>query len=139
VKTCGKITNISGNKNTYIARNNFFGHEVCSIYDQNEYYIFSSINCQSKGLNDSKVSQILNSFFLPTVTDVRKLLLSDNQLTHVPGQIYSLYELSSIDLSSNRITLITKGTLFNNSRSIVQNVTLKNNQISYIEPGSLNG
>ena len=109
----------------------------CNLVDENAINnLYSSINCQAKGLNDTKAGQILNSFFLPTVTAVSQVLMNDNRLTHVPSQMYYLKQLTNIDLGSNYISSITKG-LFDDDG--INNLTLKNNQIGYIEPGSFFG
>ena len=105
------------------------------------------INCQAKGLNDTKAGHILNSFFLPTVTTVRQILMNSNQLTHVPTQIFYLRDSRVIDLSFNHISKITKGLFYDGGTNhpgdchyaATHVLNLQNNQISYIEPGSLLG
>ena len=108
-------------------------YEPCScneFYDDYYHNFYSGLDCREKNLGDTKTSQVLNSFLLPTVTSLGSVNLTGNQLTHIPIQLATYYYLEQIDLSFNRIDSIPKGSFPVNPE--LKQIYLRNNQISEI-------
>ena len=108
-------------------------YDPCSC---NEFYLndfhdfYSSLDCREKNLGDTKTSQVLNGFLLPTVTWLGSVNLTGNQLTHIPIQLAAYNYLMTIDLSFNRIDSIPKGSFPKLAK--LKQIYLQNNQISEI-------
>ena len=113
-------------------------YDPCSCDElQISYKLYSSLDCQMKRLGDTKASQILNGFLVPTVSPLASLNLTVNQLTHIPIQLaYFKYALT-FDLSFNGIDSIPVGSFvpdFNLGMTGPRKIYLQNNQLTLIGP-----
>ena len=113
-------------------------YDPCSCDElQISYKLYSSLDCQMKRLGDTKASQILNGFLVPTVSPLASLNLTGNQLTHIPIQLaYFKYALT-VDLSFNGIDSIPVGSFvpdFNLGMTGPRKIYLQNNQLTLIGP-----
>ena len=101
------------------------------------------LNCRDKNLNDSRISEILDSFLsAPEVTSLVILNLGSNQLTRVPDQVRRFDRLESIYLEKNIINIVHSGAFVFPVESSNQQrveIRLNQNEISQVEPGAFQG
>ena len=97
------------------------------------------LNCQTLGLNDSRVNEILDSLLAPNVSPLFRLSLQNNQLTKVPTQLslHKFSELEYIYLDNNLIRTITKGAF--DLVTKVGQLSLESNAIDTVEPDAFLG
>lgn len=108
-------------------------YEPCScsgFYDIDDDYYYPSLDCQEKNMGDTKTSQVLNSFLLPSVNYLASVNLTGNQLTRIPHQLAFIYYVMTIDLSFNRLDSIPQGSFPRYSK--LKQIYLQNNQITEI-------
>ena len=110
---------------------------ICSQWTPTTTYLF----CNSRGLIDSQVSDILDAYLnTPNVSQVGDLRLGINNLTRVPVQVKSFNQLQNAYLFDNSITSIESGA-FNASDAAnpLKYLSLIENQLTTIAPGAFKG
>ena len=96
------------------------------------------LNCYNQNLDDTKISQILNSFLSTSgVSPLGRLDLFFNKLTKVPAEIPQFPQLDLVYLYRNSIDSVKSGA-FNFAKTLVR-LDLYDNQITAIEPGAFQG
>lgn len=96
------------------------------------------LNCYNQNLDDTKISQILNSFLSTSgVSPLGRLDLFFNKLTKVPVEIPQFPQLDLVYLYRNSIDSVKSGA-FNFAKTLVR-LDLYDNQITAIEPGAFQG
>ena len=97
------------------------------------------LNCQTLGLEDSRVGEILDAFLDPNVSPLFRISLQFNQLTVVPSQLGSgqFNQLEHVHLDNNLIDNIPGGA-FNFVAKLAQ-LSLEANLIETVEPGAFIG
>ena len=109
----------------------------CSQYTTTTTYL----NCQSRVMTDSQVSDILNTYLIILWTLVLLLQLSNNLLTPVPVQMQFFTQLECAFLYSNLFTSIKSG-LFNASADAsypLAGFSLPVNHLMTIAPDAFKG
>ena len=95
------------------------------------------LNCYNQNLDDTKISQILNTFLSGGVSPLGRLDLFFNKLTKVPVEIPQFPQLDLVYLYRNSIDSVKSGA-FNFGKTLVR-LDLYDNQIATIEPGAFQG
>ena len=98
----------------------------CLSYDTNNNS--TRIDCYNKTLNDLKLSSILNAFLATGLSPVIYINASYNQLNTIPNQISKFPSLSVVNLSFNKISLLSAGA-FNLTKATYVEVVLNNNSM----------
>ena len=108
---------------------------TCDYNDINFSKTKIAIDCSNRGLNDTKISAIVNK--IPPAATLYKITMNGNLLTQVPQGLAKFIYLSLVDLSSNLITSVASGAL--TLPAPVELINLANNFITAIEPSSFPG
>ena len=97
------------------------------------------LNCQTLGLEDSRVGEILDAFLNPNITPLFRLSLQSNKLTVVPSQLRTgqFNQLEYVYFDGNLIDNVPGGA-FNFVAKLGQ-VSLDGNLIGTVEPGAFVG
>lgn len=110
-------------------------YSPCECNDRGDETVI--LNCRGRQLNDSKVSDILDSFIsTPGVSPLASLNLWQNKLTRVPKQVKLFNRLEHLDLEGNQIRTVESGAFKSNQ---LLSVFLSDNQLVDIEPGAFEG
>jgi hypothetical protein len=110
-------------------------YSPCECNDRGDETVI--LNCRGRQLNDSKVSDILDSFIsTPGVSPLASLNLWQNKLTRGPKQVKLFNRLEHLDLEGNQIRTVESGAFKSNQ---LLSVFLSDNQLVDIEPGAFEG
>ncbi len=94
-----------------------------------------TIDCNSKNLNDSQMSRILDSFLSPGISSVYEIGAQFNRLTKVPSQISKFTSLSFVYLDWNQISSIPVIKFLNTTYGSIS-ISLQKNKITSIPLGA---
>jgi hypothetical protein len=109
----------------------------CHVFDRDDTKKGGTLrfNCTELYLGDEKISQVLDAFIsTPGVSPLRELYLYKNNLTRIPDQIRHFTELDRVELGSNEIKTIEKGSL--NFTRTLGLFKLNDNKMITIESGA---
>ena len=95
------------------------------------------LDCQSKELTDTQLSNILDAFLPCGISPLVSLSANINNLTRVPSQILKMNALAVVDFSNNKITSIPSGAFSSPSAQWVY-IALRYNQIPSIPSDAFN-
>ena len=112
----------------------------CHVFDRGDTKKGGTLwfDCTELYLGDEKISQVLDAFIsTPGVSPLRELYLYKNNLTRIPDQVRHFTELDRVDLGSNEIKTIEKGSL--NFTRTLGLFTLNDNKMITIESGAFDG
>ena len=94
-----------------------------------------TISCANQNLNDAAIKAIIDN--VPPTTPIDTFDFSGNQLTQVPINLAQFNQLTNLNLSTNAITAVGSGQL--NLPAAVLSLDLSSNKISIIAQSSLPG
>ena len=99
------------------------------------------LNCASRNLNDTRVSDILDAFLTtPGVSPVTFIFFPNNQLTYVPSQMKRFTQLGEIYFSQNPIASINANDFnFAGSANSFSFLDLSRTRLTFIAPGAFQG
>ena len=95
------------------------------------------MDCNSNGLNDSRISDTLDAFLAPGISPLSWADLSFNSFTELPTQLSKLTRLNYILLEGNRINSVPTGAF--NFATPLRQLSLYRNQLATIESNAFPG
>ena len=116
-------------------------YSPCTCYEYTNIPDTIYLYCGNNGLDDLKVSQILDVFLTtPGVSTLGNLCLFGNRLTRVPDQVHLFPKLDYVWLEENNISssIQSKAFVFNKETPL-RNLDLQHNQLITIAPGAIQG
>lgn len=118
-------------------------YSPCECNPTSGYYKTIELDCSGKNLNDSKTSDILQSFVknANNLLPMSRLYLRENQLTRVPDEVKYFQQLEYIFMETNQIRTIQSGAFHSgwNRTEEPLSIYLDSNAINRVEPSAFQG